>query len=152
MLVKGAPGRCNDNLVNMISKLIIEFSSLGTEIVRRWMQQNLTNEKSILVQAWYSHATSHLLNQCLPKFMIPYDATSPQWVKPLLTNLHIKCGNIEYTPMIIHMVRLYYVLWYRISQRYPVVSKDYTHGKWKKYIRVDMAHWQLDYFFNCLSG
>ena len=101
-------------------------------LVRRWMQQNLTNEKSILVQAWCSHAISHKLNQCSPRFLISHDVTSPQWVKPLLTNIHIKCGDIQYTPMIIHMVRLYCVLWFRISQRYPANFKDYTHGKWKK--------------------
>ena len=48
-------------------------SSLGThfEIPLKWMPQKLTNEKSTLVQvmAWYRQATSHYLNQRLPRSM-----------------------------------------------------------------------------------
>ena len=57
-----APGRWGSDFKNIIFKLNIQSSSLEThrEIVLRWTPQNLTNEKSTLVQA-----TSHYLNKCL---------------------------------------------------------------------------------------
>ena len=48
-----APGWCGSNLKSMIFKVVILNStgSLGAcEIAHRWMPQNLTNEKSTLVQ------------------------------------------------------------------------------------------------------
>ena len=33
------------------------------------------------VMAWCQQVTSHHLNQCWSKFMVPYGATRPQWVK-----------------------------------------------------------------------
>ena len=68
-------GRCGCNFDSMIYKLIIHKSSLGTqcEIDFRWMPQNLTNEKSALVQVmtWCDQATNHYLSQCWPRSMLP---------------------------------------------------------------------------------
>ena len=51
--------------------------------VLRWMPQDLTDDKSTLVQvmAWCHQATSHYLNQCWPRSPTPYGVTRTQWVK-----------------------------------------------------------------------
>ena len=74
------PGRYGSD-----SKSAILYNrSLGTpcENPYQWMLQNLTKEKSTLVQvmAWCRQATSHYLSQCWPKSMWPYCVTTPQWV------------------------------------------------------------------------
>ena len=54
------------------------------EIALRWMQHNLTHEKSILVQLmdWFRHATSHyLISQYWPQSMSLYGIYRPKWVK-----------------------------------------------------------------------
>ena len=55
------PRRCGRNFESIISKLIIQNSSLGCEITLRRMPENLTNEKSILFQVstWCCQATSY---------------------------------------------------------------------------------------------
>ena len=47
-----------------------------------WMPQDLTDDKSTLVQvmAWCRQATSHYPNQCWPRSPTPYVVTKPQWV------------------------------------------------------------------------
>ena len=66
-------GRCSNNSKRIISKLIILNRHLGTlcKIALRYMSQNLTNEKLMLVQvmAWCHQATSHYLNQYWPRSM-----------------------------------------------------------------------------------
>ena len=54
-----APGNFNEILV-------IDGWSISCEIAIRWMPQDLTDDKSALVQvmAWCRQATSHYLNQC----------------------------------------------------------------------------------------
>ena len=49
------------------------------EIAAGWMPQNLTDEKSTLVQvmAWCCQAASHYLNQCWPRSVSPYGITRP---------------------------------------------------------------------------
>ena len=68
----------------VIFKLTSMFNSwsITSEIVLRWMPQDLTDDKSTLVQAmaWCYQATSHYLNQCWPRSMSPYGITRPQWV------------------------------------------------------------------------
>ena len=58
------------NCKSIIFKLTIENSTWGThcKIAHRWIPQNITNEKSTLVQvmAWCHQATSHCLSQCWP--------------------------------------------------------------------------------------
>ena len=55
-------------------------SSYGNTLI--WMAQDLTDDKSILVQvmAWCHQATSHHLSQCWPRSVSPYRITRPQWV------------------------------------------------------------------------
>ena len=51
------------------------------------MPQNLTDDKSTLVQAWCHQAiTSHYLNHCWPRSPTPYGVTRPQWVKIITTS------------------------------------------------------------------
>ena len=47
-----------------------------------WMLQDLTDDKSTLVQemAWCRQATSYYLNHCWPRSPTPYGVTRPQWV------------------------------------------------------------------------
>ena len=56
---------CGGNVENIILKLIIESTSMGTycEIALKWMPRNVTNDKStlLLVMAWCQQATSHYL-------------------------------------------------------------------------------------------
>ena len=56
--------------------------------ILRWMPQDLTDDKSTLVQvmAWCSQSTSHYLNQCWPRYPTPYGVTRPQWVNTLRTS------------------------------------------------------------------
>ena len=79
-----APGRYGSNFKSTILKCFIENSRLNThwEIVLAWMPQNLTNEKSPLVQvmAWCRQATSHYLSRCWPRSMSSYGITRPHWV------------------------------------------------------------------------
>ena len=85
-----APGRCDNAFQSMIAALIIQKlqnSSLITkhtcyETALRWIPQNLTNEKSTLVQVmtWHCQATNHYLRQCWPRSMSTYDIIRPQWV------------------------------------------------------------------------
>ena len=77
-----APGRCGYYLKLIIFKLAsrINVLSVSCEIVLRWMPEDLTNDKSTLVQvmAWCRQATSHYLNQCWPGSISPYGVTRPQ--------------------------------------------------------------------------
>ena len=58
-------------------------AEVSYEIAPRWMPQDLTDDKSTLIQvmAWCRQATSHYLGQCWPRSMSPYGITRPQWVK-----------------------------------------------------------------------
>ena len=81
-----APWRSDSNLKVQFSDLSRKMNSLGTrcQIDIRLMPQNLTIEKSALVQAmpWYHQATSHCQSQFWPRFMSLYGITRPKWVKP----------------------------------------------------------------------
>ena len=65
------PGKCGFHLKLAIFKLISrrDIFGISCEIELRQMPQNLTNEKSTLVQvmAWCHEATSHYLSQCGPE-------------------------------------------------------------------------------------
>ena len=78
-----APGRkWNFSQAVFMLTLVIDSSDFLCEIALRWMSLELSDDKSTLVQvmAWCHQATSHYLNQCLPRFMSPYSVTGPQWV------------------------------------------------------------------------
>ena len=55
-----------------------------------WIVQDPTDDKSTLVQvmAWCLQATSHYLNQCWLRSMMPYSIIRSQWVKQTInTNI-----------------------------------------------------------------
>ena len=88
-----APGRsecdCKNGIFNLV--LLIGIFRSSHDNALRWMPQDLTDDKSILVQvmAWCCQATSHYLSQCWLSFFPPYAVTRPQWVKTLhVTDVH----------------------------------------------------------------
>ena len=73
--------------LNVISKkeifnlaLLIGIFNSSYDNVLWWMPQDLTDDKSTLVQvmAWCRQAASHYLNQCWPRSPTPYGVTKPQ--------------------------------------------------------------------------
>ena len=62
--------------------LIVIFRSCHDDALW-WMPQDLTDDKSTLVQvmAWCHQATSHYLSQCWLSSLSPYGVTRPPWVK-----------------------------------------------------------------------
>ena len=95
-LNSSAPGRSECDSINAIFNLVLLIgifrSSHGNAL--RWMPQDLTDDKSTLVQvmAWCRQATSHYLSQCWPRSMSPYDVIRPQWVKILNVVLNYDCS------------------------------------------------------------
>ena len=79
-----APGKFEWNFRYVIFKgiLVIDDWGISCEIALIWMSQDLTDDKSTLVQvmAWCRQATSHYLGQCWPRSMSPYGVTRSQWV------------------------------------------------------------------------
>ena len=64
---------------------MIDSKGICWETVIKWMPQDLSDDKSTLVQvmAWCRQAASHYLSQCWPRSMLPYSITRPQWVNSL---------------------------------------------------------------------
>ena len=78
-----SPRNCGDNFKSILFKLFIQNSRLGAHSKSaRWMPQNLISEKPTPVQvmAWCHQATSHYLDQCCPRSLMPYRIISPWWV------------------------------------------------------------------------
>ena len=79
-----APGRFECDFKNSIFNLVLLIGILRSSYYNalRWMPQNITGDKSTLVQvmAWCRQATSHYLSQCWPRSMTPYGVIRPQWV------------------------------------------------------------------------
>ena len=79
-----APGRFQSDFENVIFNLALLIGIFKTSYdnVLRWKPQNITDDKSTLVQvmAWCRQATSHYLNQYWPRSPMPYGVTRPQWV------------------------------------------------------------------------
>ena len=80
-----APRKFERNFTYVIFKriLVIDDWGISCEIALTWKPQDLTDDKSILVQvmAWCRQATSHYPSQCWPSSLSPYGVTRPQWVK-----------------------------------------------------------------------
>ena len=80
-----APGRSYHDFKNVIFNLVLLIGIFKSSYdnVLRWMPQDLTDDRSTLVQvmAWCRQATSHYLNQCWPISPTPYGVTRPQCVK-----------------------------------------------------------------------
>ena len=79
-----APGRFKFNFWSVIFKLTLMNGGwdISYEIALRWMQLDLSDDKSTLVQVmdWCRQATSHYLSQCWPRSMSSNGVTRPQWV------------------------------------------------------------------------
>ena len=67
------------NVIFNLALLIGIFKSFYDNVIS-WMPQDLTDDKSTLVQvmAWCHQATSHYLNQCWPRSPTPYGVTRPR--------------------------------------------------------------------------
>ena len=80
-----APGKFQRNLGKVIFQLILMIDgwSISCKIVLKWMQMDLTDGKSTLVQvmAWCRQATIHYLSQYWPRSLSPYGIIRPRWVK-----------------------------------------------------------------------
>ena len=89
-----SPGRFQFNFSKVIFKLTLVSGGWGIsyEIALRWMPQDLTDDKSTLIQvmAWCHQATSHYLSQCWPRSMSPNGVTRPQWVNSMTPG---RCGG-----------------------------------------------------------
>ena len=80
-----SPGKFEWKFPQVIFRLInsvIEGWGISCEIAIRWKSLDLTDDKStlVMIMAWCSQATSHYLNQCWPRSMLPYGITKPWWV------------------------------------------------------------------------
>ena len=79
-----APGRSEYDSKNVIFNLVLLIGIFRSshDNALQWMPQDLTDDKSTLVQvmAWCRQAASHYLSQCLPRYMSPYGVPRPQWV------------------------------------------------------------------------
>ena len=79
-----APGRSGCDYKNWIFNLVLLFGIFRSshDNALRWMPQDLTDDKSKLVQvmAWCRQAPSHYLSQCWLSSLSPYGVARPQWV------------------------------------------------------------------------
>ena len=78
---------------NLKCSLQSYFSCWGIfcEIVPIWMSVDLTDDKSVMVQAmvWCRQVTNHYLNQCWPSSASSNGATRPQCVKSITFEKHV---------------------------------------------------------------
>ena len=79
-----APGRSEYDSKYVIFNLVLLIGIFRSshDNALRWMPQDLTDDKSTLVQvmAWCRQATSHFLSQCWLSSLSPYGVARPQWV------------------------------------------------------------------------
>ena len=77
-----APGKFEWNFTHVIFKqiLVIDDWGISCENGLTWKPQDLTDDKSTLVQvmAWCHQAPSHYLSQCWPTSLLQYGITRPQ--------------------------------------------------------------------------
>ena len=80
-----ASGRSECNSENLFFNLILLIGIFRSshDNALWWMPQDLTDDKSTLVQvmAWCRQATSYYLSQCWLSSLSPYGIARPQWVK-----------------------------------------------------------------------
>ena len=85
-------GICEMSLLRCM--LWTKFASTSCEIAQQWMPQNICDDdkwKLVQVMAWWCLQTSHYLNQCWPRSMLPYGIIR-QWAN--VENIYI-----NYYPM-----------------------------------------------------
>ena len=82
-----APGRSECDSKNGIFNLVLLIGIFRSSHDNglQWMPQDLTHDKSTLVQvvAWCRQATSHHLSQRWLSSLSPYGVARPQWVNPI---------------------------------------------------------------------
>ena len=79
-----APGRfeCDSKSVIFNPVLLIGIFRVSHDNALQWMPQDLTDDKSTLVQvmAWCHQTTCHYLSQCWLSSLSPYGIARPQWI------------------------------------------------------------------------
>ena len=79
------PGRSEYDSKNVISNLVLLIGIFRSthDNALRWVPQDLTDDKSTLVQvmAWCRRATGHYMSQSWLSPLSPYGVARPQWVK-----------------------------------------------------------------------
>ena len=124
------------------NKLIwmIHILSISCGIALRWTLQDLTDDKSALVQvlAWCHQAPSHYLSQRWPRYMSPYGITRPQWVNTLPENNRVVVTTEfpirllkprQVNPNVSHF--LYQALWNDCRMQCCITSKWYMERSWE---------------------
>ena len=130
-----APGTCGSIFLKVvILKLIIHNSGLGihSPIALSWMPQNLTDNKSTLVQvmAWCRQATSHYLHQCWPSYLSPYDVIRPQWVKVFFFNYEGYCILLEIALKFVSQDPIDSLHWFRQCLGAKQAPRHYPNQWW----------------------
>ena len=84
LLVPGRSECDSKNVIFNLVLLIVIFRSSHDNVLQ-WMTQDLTDDKSSLVQvmAWCHQATSYYLSQCRLSSLSTYGIARPQWVNSL---------------------------------------------------------------------
>ena len=100
-----APGRFKFRLAIFKPILVNGGWGISYEIALRWMPQDLTDDKSTLVQVmtWCHQATSHYLSQCWPRSLSPNGITRPQWVNDVFVHY---CSGSAGASVVAHGVAL----------------------------------------------
>ena len=107
-----APGRSEFDYKNVIVNLVLLigiFSSCHDNAFW-WMPQDLTDDKSTLIQvmAWCRQATSHYLSQCWLSSLSPYGIARSQWVKRCCYQAWIFFqGNAFFFSNLLHCISTY---------------------------------------------
>ena len=127
ILTHWSPGRFQFNFRKVIFKLTLMNGGWGIsyEIALRWMPQDLTDDKSTLVQvmAWCHQAISHYLSQCWPRSMSPYGVSNFKvfvaiWRLKVLSNI-IKT-SIFFTIQKISLFIQFILILYDIPKYYQI--------------------------------
>ena len=74
--------------------LVTDGCDISSEIDLRWTSLDLSDKSTLdQVMAWCHQATSHYLNQCWPRSLLPCGVTRPQWVNSSSSamELHLVC-------------------------------------------------------------
>ena len=142
-----APGKFEWNFRHVIFKQILVIDDLGIscEIALTWKPQDLTDDKSTLVQvmAWCHQATSHYLSQCWPRS--PYGITKPHWV--IFCWLKGLLGSVSHWSWILH--------WYPYSEHDKMwscynMSNIVIHNSQGVYQKIQFISQNMHLFLLCL--
>ena len=108
-----APGKSGCDFKNGIFNLVVLIGVFRSshDNALRWMPQDLTDDKSTLVQvmAWCHQATGHYLSQCWLSSLSPYGVPRPQWVRTLRLQQH----DQQHWADNIIMERFFFSVWFK---------------------------------------